>query len=191
MIDTVKLRHCAAGEDVFKLGDPSDGLYVVHSGLIAITQEHGKRKIRRGVVGPGEAFGEIGAVDGLERTATATADTDSVLLLVTREALCAAYDDYPEGLRSAALSLAALARKMGQAEIDGLIGLRGRLARLLLANADRRGRVGIDQTDASKALRVSRSQITRLVAEFRAAGYLSPRGLTVQDREGLGREAQE
>jgi CRP-like cAMP-binding protein len=61
-------------------GEVADRFYVIESGQVAVT--HGDTFIRH--EGPGEYFGEIGLLRDVPRTATVTADADSVLFSLGR-----------------------------------------------------------------------------------------------------------
>jgi MFS family permease len=66
----------AAGDAIFREGDPGDHFYVVAEGEVEIA---GKS------FGPGEAFGEIALLRDVPRTATVTATSDVVLRTIKRE----------------------------------------------------------------------------------------------------------
>jgi CRP-like cAMP-binding protein len=71
-----------AGTPIVVEGDLTDRFYVLISGLAAVTQEgRGARAILR----PGEAFGEVAPLMGMERTATVTAMTACVVASCDRE----------------------------------------------------------------------------------------------------------
>lgn len=70
----------AAGEVLFEAGEPADGLFVVAAGTVEITVDHGARRHRLGVLGPGKVFGELSLLDRGPRTATCSALDDVVLL---------------------------------------------------------------------------------------------------------------
>jgi len=80
-------QQIPANEMVFWIGDPAGPLYVVDSGQVAITapDEDGDHVLLE-TVGPGGVFGEISFLDGGPRSATARAVTDTVLLVLPREA---------------------------------------------------------------------------------------------------------
>jgi MFS family permease len=69
-----------AGSVVVSQGEVADRFYVIESGQVAVT--HGDTFIRH--EGPGEYFGEIGLLRDVPRTATVTADADSVLFSLGR-----------------------------------------------------------------------------------------------------------
>jgi CRP/FNR family transcriptional regulator, cyclic AMP receptor protein len=81
------------GTTLFERGDVGGTMYVVNAGRIEISiiTELG-RKIVLNQIPSGHCFGEIGMIDTLERTASAVALEDSILLPVSRstfmEAVC-------------------------------------------------------------------------------------------------------
>jgi hypothetical protein len=68
-----------AGRDVFKVGDPGDGFYVIASGQVAIIKQG--REVNR--LGPGGSFGEIALLRSVPRTATVRALTDAEFAIVS------------------------------------------------------------------------------------------------------------
>jgi MFS family permease len=75
-----------AGDVVIREGDEGDRFYVVESGRTTATH-HGRVLSSQG---PGDPFGEIALLRDVPRTATVTADEDSVLLYLERDAFLAA-----------------------------------------------------------------------------------------------------
>ena len=67
-------RRFEVGQEIFREGDPGDGLYVVNSGLVEINAQLGKdRRQVLSHVGPGQIFGEMAIIEQLPRSACATA----------------------------------------------------------------------------------------------------------------------
>jgi CRP-like cAMP-binding protein len=76
-------QHLAAGELLFRSGDPSDALYIVINGRLSVTVTDALGSTSAvGEVRRGETVGEIGLLTGSPRSAAATAvrDTDVVRL---------------------------------------------------------------------------------------------------------------
>src|SRR6185436_19655910 len=75
-----------SGREIFKEGNPGDGVYVVKSGEVHISAVigTGERRVFSTLV-PGEFFGEMSVLDNLPRSACAIAETDSVLFFIPRE----------------------------------------------------------------------------------------------------------
>lgn len=190
LIDVAEVRHFCRGDAVFRQGEAGVSVFVIVSGQLEVRKEGGGRSVRLITLDPPDAVGEIGVVDGGPRTAAVYAVTDSVLLELSRDAVFQAWDDYPEGQRSALLAMAAIARRLARWEGAFLLDARARLAQLLLALADAGGHVRQSQLDLAEMLVVHRSHVARHIAEFRRAGYLArtPGRITVINRRGLACE---
>ncbi len=65
-----------AGTRILVEDDPSDRFYILLSGLAGVTQEG---RGARGVLRPGDFFGEVAPLMGIARTATVTAMTACVV----------------------------------------------------------------------------------------------------------------
>lgn len=76
-------RSYEAGQVVFREGDEGDTCFVVRSGAIKITREHGGRTIALAELRTGDMFGELSMFGGEVRSATAQAlePTTAVALL--------------------------------------------------------------------------------------------------------------
>ena len=73
------------GASIFSKGDPGNSLFAVISGTvkISISSADGRSAIFN-LIGPGEIFGEIALLDGLARTADASANTNCELFVIDR-----------------------------------------------------------------------------------------------------------
>ncbi|MBN1378165.1 MAG: protein kinase [Gammaproteobacteria bacterium] len=78
-------RIYRAGEVIFREGDPSDYVCILVSGCVVITvaSENGEKELAR--VKVNEPFGELAALTGLTRTATAIAKEESVVRIISRQ----------------------------------------------------------------------------------------------------------
>ena len=76
----VEARDIAAGKDLFREGDPGDGLFIVISGEINVTKRApgGEHSLAR--LGPGGVLGEMSLVTADPRSATGHARVDSRVL---------------------------------------------------------------------------------------------------------------
>ena len=70
------------GRRIVTEGESTDRFYVLLSGLAGVTQES---RGARGILRPGETFGEVAPLLGVERTATVTAMTTCVVASCDRE----------------------------------------------------------------------------------------------------------
>ncbi|RTI55824.1 Crp/Fnr family transcriptional regulator [Thermus scotoductus] len=75
------------GKAIFHQGDLGQALYLVEEGRVRLYRTHlgGQEKIL-GFLGPGEVFGEMSLLDGGERSASALAEEETLLLALYREA---------------------------------------------------------------------------------------------------------
>lgn len=89
-------RRMPSGRRIYKSGDPSDALYIVRQGSVAIySDKPGKPVHLQARLGPGDFFGELGLFDGFERSASARTNEDSRLLVIPKETLLPFLDDHP------------------------------------------------------------------------------------------------
>jgi CRP/FNR family transcriptional regulator len=84
----------SATKSVFKLGEvvyeqSSEGhsMYVVIQGQFEVYREHQGRRVRLGMIGPGEHFGEIALIANRTRSASVCALTGGLALRLTKEAV--------------------------------------------------------------------------------------------------------
>ena len=119
---------------LYSPGDPSDRLFLVHSGRVKISVPGpgGKQCIFQ-IAGPGEVFGE-GAVFGERiRRALAEAIEPTSLTVIPREAVLAYAGENPRFWQSLAEVLGQRVRQLEeQVESLTLLGVEQRIARLLL-----------------------------------------------------------
>lgn len=74
------------GEFIFRAGEPGDAAYIIDRGAVEILGGRHESAARLALLGPGEMFGEMAAIDQLPRSASARAITTSTLLYI--DALC-------------------------------------------------------------------------------------------------------
>ena len=90
------IHTVAAGEVIFHEGAPGEYMALVVRGRVRVLKEDslGRRRRITTIVG-GKTLGEMSLVDSEPRSATAEADTDTVLLVLTRDSLARLIADYP------------------------------------------------------------------------------------------------
>ena len=79
-------REYKAGEYIFHEGDPSDYVYYIRSGLLAINKEMvGGHSFMLNYYGPSNLVGDICVIKDLPRTTSVVATEDSLLLRISRK----------------------------------------------------------------------------------------------------------
>src|ERR1700731_3595577 len=85
LISYSRVERYTAGREIFAKGSPGQSLVAVLRGSIKISSLSNEGKeIVFNIINAGEIFGEIGFLDGEERSADATAMTDCELLVLNR-----------------------------------------------------------------------------------------------------------
>ena len=81
-------KRLRAGEALFREGDTGAEMFLVRSGTIVISK-HVTGRVEQVLarIGPGDFFGEMSLFDRLPRSATIQAETPTVLMGLTRDAL--------------------------------------------------------------------------------------------------------
>jgi CRP-like cAMP-binding protein len=74
-----------AGTEIFREGESGEQMYIIQSGTVRISKEFDGKLHVLAELGKGEFFGEMAIVSRIERTATATAVTDTYLLTFDRQ----------------------------------------------------------------------------------------------------------
>jgi signal transduction histidine kinase len=89
-------KRFPGGSQIFREGDPGDGLYVIKDGSVQIAHTVGE-EVRHifSQIGPGEIFGEMAVIEDLPRSATAIALTDTRLYFIAREEMRALLQHSP------------------------------------------------------------------------------------------------
>lgn len=164
---------------LFFQDDPGDGVYVVESGSveISILSPSGK-KLSLNVMRPPDVFGEIAALDGGPRTATATCLEDTALLRFGRRRLREAMLEQPEIAVDLIAILCARLRWVSQQVEDLAIrNLEGRLARRLLILhhkfSDEMGNLQLSQSELADFLGVTRESTNKTLQTWRSRGLIT------------------
>lgn len=79
-------RRLEAGDVLFREGDPGDSMFVVAAGELKIRVAVQDGDVLLNTLGPGDLVGEIAALDGSSRTASATASAPTELLAIEARA---------------------------------------------------------------------------------------------------------
>jgi CRP-like cAMP-binding protein len=176
------IRH-RAGSTLFDMGDDSDGLHIVLSGLVRIwVADPEGRELTLTLLEPGDPFGEIALLDRLPRTASATAIEETSCLLTPVEAMDYALDQSPALARHLIQLLCEILRRNTRDLSDSaFLSFDGRLAQklhdLALSHAETDGKSArfsrrFSQTELSQMLGVTREAINERLAALAHDGLV-------------------
>jgi CRP-like cAMP-binding protein len=197
-------RRFADGQVIFGRGDPGSSLFALVEGRvrIGVTAADG-REVLLDILEPGEIFGELALLDGKPRSADATAFGPCLLLSLDRREFLPALRQSPEATsRLFALVCARVRVASDQLERAVSMTVGARLARLLLALADRKsgssphavGRIdaALSQADLARLIGAGRQKVNRHLCRWLVDGTLARdgRALVIRDRDTLSAIAE-
>ena len=135
-------RPIKKGQTIFYERDAGDSLFVIAEGLVKvwISSGEGNEMVLATLRSP-EAFGELSAVSGASRSASAAALEDTVLVALDRATLLDAVHRQPSLADALLGALGNLTRRVTESAGDLVfLDLTGRVAKRLVQLADRDGR---------------------------------------------------
>ncbi len=157
------------GATIVSKGDPGNSLIAVVSGTvkISISSPDGRSAILN-LIGPGEIFGEVAVLDGLARTADATANTNCEIYVIDRRDFLPFVRSQPAlAMKFIELLCTRLRWTSDQVEEVILQDLPGRLASALLRLTEKHklaqgGRtIAITQQEISEMVGMTRESINK------------------------------
>lgn len=179
-------RHLAAGAVLITAEQPGEAIYVLYSGTVKIVAEmaDGKQVILA-FLGVGDTVGEMSLIDSAGRSATVVALEPCTALWMDRAAFNSCLATMPRMTYNLVRLLSSRLR-LANAQIQSLstLDVAGRLARQLLAFAERHGqpvddqpgvRIGLrlTQTDLAELVGASRERVNQVMGDLKARGLLS------------------
>lgn len=167
-----------AGAAIFMQGDAPDAVYLVRSGAVAIVLHSvDGRQLVINEARPGDCFGELSALTGQPRSASAEARADSVLLRIRDAALRDALVADPELARRLLVLTATRLQASGEREgILAFMDAEARVARLLLhldRLYERVGYITISQAELGQWAGLSRQTVAQILSRWRRRGWLT------------------
>lgn len=121
-------KKIPAGHYLFRDGDPSDAMYVIKGGKLAVTKSKNTSEIVLAELGPGAMVGEMAFFDGRPRSASVKAVKDTEVICLPFKSLHAQFQNFPEWckavmrtindhLREANLRIKTLEKPPGEEEL--------------------------------------------------------------------------
>jgi len=178
---------------VLQAGDHTDNIYLVLAGYlkVQVSDQEGGREVILSLLGPGEMFGEMGAIDDHPRSATVISTESCDLVVITKEDFkrCLA-----ENFEISLYIMENLVKRLRKAdrkiESLALIDVYGRVARLLLEMAEvEEGRKvvrrRITRQEIAKTIGASREMVSRVMRDLQLQGLIEEIGGCIWLREQI------
>jgi CRP/FNR family cyclic AMP-dependent transcriptional regulator len=168
------------GAAIFCKGDPGNSLYAVISGTvkISISSADGRSAILN-LIGGGEIFGEVALLDGLARTADATANTNCEIFVIDRREFIPFVRSQPAlAMKFIELLCTRLRWTSDQVEQVILQNLPGRLASALIRLTEKHklapgGRtIAVTQQEISEMVGMTRESINKQLRVWAARNWV-------------------
>ena len=169
-------------EIIFMRGDPGDALLGVVTGRVRISASRaGGKEVFLNIMEPGDAFGEIGLLDGSPRTAGATAMAKTELMILQRDAFLGLLRSEPQLAEHVIQLLCKRVRWTAeQMEDSALLTVPAKIAKRLLSLASVHGRaspegakLSISQEELAQFLGLSRQIVNQYLQAWRAKDWIS------------------
>jgi CRP/FNR family transcriptional regulator, cyclic AMP receptor protein len=174
------LRSYAAGQTIFRKGDPGLGLLAVLSGIVRISapsQDGGELVLNQ--IGPNQVFGEIALLDGGPRTADAVASAETLLLTLDRRDFLVLLERHPSiAVKLLAILCQRLRRTSEQVEDIQFAEPHLRLAKALLRIGALQGacegtfRVEVTQQELGRNVGLSRESTNKVLKAWESDGRI-------------------
>lgn len=173
------------GAVIFSQGDSGDALYGVASGRVRISASGaGGREVFLNIMEPGDTFGEIAVMDGLPRTAGATALEPTTLIVLKRADFLGLVEREPKlAIHLLKLLCQRLRWTSELVEESAFLSGPARLAKRLLVLAQLHGRpvtadddtleMRISQAELAHFLGISRQIVNQHLGDWAKSGWVT------------------
>jgi CRP-like cAMP-binding protein len=182
LLDAGEERHYRRGAWIFVEGDPPGPALAVIQGEVRVEAMHDQFPVELGEFGAGSLFGELSAIDGLPRSASAIATEPTTLVAVAAPEFNRLLTEHPT---LAATMLRVMARRLRATTVFAVEhapkDIDRRLATVLLELALMRGvqegtivMLDVTQGELAETLRVDPETMSGAIKRLRARGLVLP-----------------
>lgn len=195
-------RRFHKGTTLFTQGDNADRVFIIMEGRVKIFSHTDEgREIVLGVRGPGDLVGDMSALDGSPRLASARAMTEVAAVMIGVEPLLSFLKSHPNASMALMRILVARQRDADEKRMEYLShDSVGRVARRLVELAERYGEpedtgilidLQLTQEELAAWTGSSREATTKALQSFRSSGLIETRRrrIIIRDIERLRRRA--
>jgi CRP-like cAMP-binding protein len=188
LAELVGEQRFAGGQMIFRMGDGPARVRIIRSGSVELSRElHGRRVVLQ-VLRPGDVFGDIPMLVGMDEPYDARAIEDCVLLTIDADELVELLLRSPRLLHRWMGSVATRMAQVQNRLVDLLAGgLREQVASLLLREAEEFGTVRLSQPMIAELVGSRRTSVNRVLKQLESEGIvrLRYRQVEVVDEERL------
>jgi CRP-like cAMP-binding protein len=183
-------RSFKKGSSIFYQGDPGDAFYVIAGGSVKvfIQSGQGEEMVLVTLRSP-ESLGEVALLDESSRSASAEALEETTLLAFARSSMMELIHSEPAIADGLLRSVGSTLRRLTEQASDFVfLDLEGRVAKLLVQYASRRGEesddgvsldLGLTQTDLAHMVGGSRQSVNQILHALAARGFIEIEGQSV------------
>lgn len=168
-------RRFSANETIFVEGTPTIGMWIIERGRVKITKINpdGEELILR-LMGEGNLFNDIGALDGDVNPANAIALTDATLWILPSNVLNTLVESNPKVARRTIQLLAGRVRSLvTQIEDLALYSVTIRVARFLLKQEENPALQGVARAAVASHLATTPESVSRSLRALETAGAIA------------------
>jgi CRP-like cAMP-binding protein len=196
LLPTCTIRTLRRGDLLFEEGDDCTELFIVSSGLIAISKKSidGRESVVA-LMERGELFGEMGMLDGLGRSAEARALEPSEVIAIPYVPVRELFEQQPGLLWGTTAMLVGRLRAMDEALADSVfLDVTGRTAKRLLELAGDADEfyLPVTQEELAGMVGASRERVNKAISSFIRLGWLeqADRRYKIINRERLAQRSR-
>lgn len=186
-------RQVAGGGYLFREGDQLDRVFIIRSGLVALSRQRGTRRAVLFLLHEGEIAGDVPLLARIPAPFDAMVVTDTSFVTIPAAEFLASLEHNPGFAKRWVLSLGGRLAAW-QARLDDLLAgdLRAQVASLLLHEAAAAPRVHLSQQLIANLLGARRTSVNRVLQALAREGLITLRygQIVVRNRDGLLAAAQ-